>query len=278
MPALQLTAHLPSWLSWESSAEHGDLQQSFGVSPGPRPPKRLASFDNVGHSADQPFHASAFLSGAAGQRRAARAQTAEAFFSSVSRGPNSDNQATYSSFVAGPPSQADRQSRTLAMNKPIILLDVDGVLNRYEAGAPVLEEGLIANLARVVKNTSANIVISSQWRKFPDDHMPRLKEALSKAGIESERIIGQTPVFCSAWQCRAREIADFLRSHNELGHAGWVAVDDMDLEKQNFNFMHGHFVKTDSMDGLTSEQADELEHMLQSPGASVVRLPPAAEA
>merc|ERR1719446_1776102 len=145
------------------------------------------------------------------------------------------------------------------MSRPIIFQDVDGVLNRYEAGAPSLEEGLISNLGRVVKNTGANLVISSQWRKFPDDHMPRLKTALAKAGITSERIIGQTPELCSAWQCRAREIAEFLRAHPHIGHAGWVAVDDMDLEKQNTTFMSKHFLKTDSMDGLTSERADELE-------------------
>jgi len=137
----------------------------------------------------------------------------------------------------------------------------------------MLEHGLISNLARVIKNTSANLVISSQWRKYPDDLMPRLKEALSKAGIEPERIIGQTPSLCSAWQCRAREIADFLQTHSELGHAGWVAVDDVDLESQNYSFIHGHFLKTDPMHGLTTERADELENMLQNPGASVVRLP-----
>merc|ERR1712205_210302 len=110
----------------------------------------------------------------------------------------------------------------------------------------------------VIKNTSANLVISSQWRKFPDDHMPHLKEALAKARIGPERIVGETPVLCSAWQCRAREIAEFLQAHPAIGRAGWVAVDDMDIEQQNTNFMHGHFVKTDSMDGLTYERADEL--------------------
>ena len=83
-----------------------------------------------------------------------------------------------------------------AEDRPIIFEDVDGVLNRYEAGAPTLESGLLANLARVVRNTNSNLVISSQWRKYPDDHMPRLKDALVAAGIEPERIIGETPVVC----------------------------------------------------------------------------------
>lgn len=284
MLALQSTTHLPTCLGFERFNLHDDAHWL----PAARP---RGSLDQTGCSRPQLAQdESAFFTIPAESRRLTRARCASAFLApglseaNLREPINSNTAASSYSRSAGrhqraaSPQEVGPPVQQPAMSRPIIFQDVDGVLNRYDAGAPLLEDGLISNLARVVKSTSANLVISSQWRKYPDDHMPRLKEALSKAEIESESIIGQTPVLCSAWQCRAREIAEFLQSHPALGHAGWVAVDDMDLEKQDAGFMHGHFVKTDSMDGLTQERADELQSMLKSDAATSVLLPEAGRA
>lgn len=157
-------------------------------------------------------------------------------------------------------------------DKPIIFQDVDGVLNRYVNDGPILEKPLLKNLKTVMDRTDANLVITSQWRKYPDDHMLRLKKALGEVGIAPTRIIGVTPTLCSSWQCRSREIFEFLRDHPQLGHAGWVAVDDQDLEVQE-KFMYGHFVKTHPLEGLTMRKAQELQDKLKSPAVGIWRQP-----
>jgi len=169
------------------------------------------------------------------------------------------------------PPKKESSSRWMSL-EPIIFQDVDGVLNRYVDDSPMLEKGLLKNLKTVIDRTGANLVITSQWRKYPDDHMLRLKQALHEVGVGPHKVIGVTPQLCSAWQCRSREIFEFLRDHPNLGHAGWVAVDDQDLEEQE-KFMHGHFVKTHPLEGLSVQKAQELVNILRNPASGFWRKP-----
>eukprot|EP00930_Biecheleria_cincta_P060588 TRINITY_DN46229_c0_g1_i1.p1 TRINITY_DN46229_c0_g1~~TRINITY_DN46229_c0_g1_i1.p1 ORF type:complete len:202 (+),score=38.66 TRINITY_DN46229_c0_g1_i1:61-666(+) len=147
----------------------------------------------------------------------------------------------------------------------LIFQDVDGVLNTYVPSTSDLDGQLLKNLKQVLDQTGADLVISSQWRKHPN-HLQRLRQALQGAGISADRIVGQTSSLCSATECRAREIADFLHAHPSLTKDGlaWAAVDDVDLESQDPTFMHGHFVKTDPLQGLTRDRAEVLSATLQS--------------
>ena len=73
--------------------------------------------------------------------------------------------------------------------KKIVFLDVDGVLNihnppiyftlqyKKEGQVEYMERHLVANLNRLVKETGAEIVVSSSWRIM----MEVLKEDLEKA-------------------------------------------------------------------------------------------------
>mmetsp|Transcript_28257 Transcript_28257/g.45472 ORF Transcript_28257/g.45472 Transcript_28257/m.45472 type:complete len:201 (+) Transcript_28257:27-629(+) len=146
---------------------------------------------------------------------------------------------------------------------PLLFQDVDGVLNRYIQGTPELDPKLLQNLRRTVDNTDADLVLSTQWRKYPQ-HSRRLREALQESGIPSDRIVGQTPSLCGGPGCRVQEIKAFLDSHAELLDDGkhWAAVDDEDLSAQDPEFMQGHFVQTNPLQGLTEKRAKELENAL----------------
>ena len=146
---------------------------------------------------------------------------------------------------------------------PLLFQDVDGVLNRYIQGTPELDPTLLRNLRRTLDHTDADLVLSTQWRKYPQ-HSRRLREALEKSGIPADRIVGQTPSLCGGPGCRVQEIKSFLDSHAELldHNKRWAAVDDEDLSAQDPEFMKGHFVQTDPLQGLTEKRAKELESAL----------------
>ncbi|CAE7199002.1 unnamed protein product [Symbiodinium pilosum] len=115
------------------------------------------------------------------------------------------------------------------------------------------------NLRRTVVQTNADLVLSTQWRKYPQ-HRQRLREALERSGIPASRIVGETPSFCGGPYCRAQEIKAFLDAHEELldDEKRWAAVDDVNIEEQDPALMKGHFVKTDPLRGLTEERAQAL--------------------
>ena len=51
-------------------------------------------------------------------------------------------------------------------------------------------------------------------------------------------------------KCRAREIAAWREQHHQMDNAPWVALDDVNLEEQDPDFMAGHFVRTDDRVGV----------------------------
>ncbi|CAJ1387552.1 unnamed protein product [Effrenium voratum] len=145
---------------------------------------------------------------------------------------------------------------------PLLFQDVDGVLNRYVEGTPELDPALLRNLKGTLDSTGADLVLSTQWRKYRD-HRLRLQEALQQSGIPAERIVGETPSLCGGPYCRAKEIKEFLTARGEL-ETRWAAVDDVDLSVQDPEFMKGHFVKTDPLRGLTAAKASELQETLKA--------------
>ncbi|CAE7197669.1 unnamed protein product [Symbiodinium microadriaticum] len=149
---------------------------------------------------------------------------------------------------------------------PLLFQDVDGVLNAYIAGTPELDPRLLQNLKQTLAHTGADLVLSTQWRKYAQ-HRQHLTEALEKSGIPADRIVGETPSLCGGPYCRAQEIRAFLDSHAELLDEGrrWAAVDDVDIAEQDPDLMRGHFVKTDPLRGLTAERAEALAAALRGP-------------
>lgn len=128
--------------------------------------------------------------------------------------------------------------------KPIIFLDIDGVLNNSTTieleGGTEDERGFaphaIKALKIILRISRANIVISSSWRHFHT--LNELRRIFAKVKIT--RIVGKT----KAMDTREKEIMAFVKEH---GIKRWVAIDDLSLSLSNF-------VKTDPDIGLTKNQ------------------------
>lgn len=113
-------------------------------------------------------------------------------------------------------------------NHNYIFLDVDGVLNEH-CEVPLIRECL-ENLASVVNETKANIIVSSSWREYPD-MMEILKDALKGVGLS---YYGWTePNHGKGWA-----IDKFLEDHKRQIKKYVVIDDDYTLA----NYYDGHFV------------------------------------
>jgi hypothetical protein len=74
----------------------------------------------------------------------------------------------------------------------LVFLDVDGVLNNSNSRIDklnVIEKDLVKNLKYIVKETQAEIVVSSTWR-YSAQGYPILEKTLKKEGM---RIMDRTP-------------------------------------------------------------------------------------
>lgn len=118
-----------------------------------------------------------------------------------------------------------------AINKiNVVFLDVDGVLNnnkttrRTTGGYTFVGSRPLKNLKRIITETGAKVVLSSDWRYDRDD--PRynrdfleLRDELLRYGI---KIYGFTPELPSAH--RGAEIDEWLKAHAEVSN--FVILDD----------------------------------------------------
>ena len=141
----------------------------------------------------------------------------------------------------------------------VIFLDIDGVIccNNFSR----LEEDKLMNLKRLVDQTSAKIVLSTDWRKFKDAKRV-LIATLRGMGM---KVIGQTPTH-SPW-ARPKEITAWLTNFNSRAKRdntqavdSWVAIDDrLLLQEPGGQELRRHFVRTIPARGLTMEAAERCE-------------------
>lgn len=145
----------------------------------------------------------------------------------------------------------------------IIFLDVDGVLNCNssrvftKSGCQFIEDKYIERLKRIIDETSAKVVLSSDWRldREPpyDSDFLELKHKLLEYEIS---FCGFTPNYWT--QERGFEIDQYLKSHPEVKK--FVILDDrcdMFPHKQRL-------VRTDPSVGLTDEDVEEAIWLLKS--------------
>lgn len=141
--------------------------------------------------------------------------------------------------------------------KPIVFLDIDGVITtmvtKYRTGDPAC----VAQLNRITEVTGAAIVVSSTWR-----HAENIKEILAGWGITSE-VIGITPAL-NRWSEsgiyigveRGNEIAKWLADNPNDGCL-LILDDDSDMGE-----LLPYLVRTNSYIGLTEADADKAITML----------------
>jgi len=141
----------------------------------------------------------------------------------------------------------------------IIFLDIDGVLNTLKDKN--IDDNLdivkIKTLKRIIRDTGANIIISSDWKHdeislfhtWNNNNTPNYMwitpdyDCISNksTSIENKRVI---------------EIKEWIKKYNWYGYnINYVVIDDMNLKIDNF-------IKTDPYIWLTEEQANDIIKML----------------
>lgn len=157
------------------------------------------------------------------------------------------------------------------MKRPILFLDIDGVLNNHRfnkaAQSTTLKPACVRRLNVVLGETDAAIVLSSAWRYLV------LNGAMSLKGFEvmlrshglacEERIVGALPEDPSlpyeelskkGCEIRARQI----ESWNIDSGRAWAVVDDLDLPIEPL----ARLVRTQGSVGLTNADARKLTKLL----------------
>ena len=155
--------------------------------------------------------------------------------------------------------------------KKIIFLDFDGVLNTcwWERKIPVDKYGYafdphaVANLAKIIDETGADIVISSSWKFMGLSQMQDMWEERNLPGkiiditpntVSDEALLYADLEHMELTPIRGCEIKEWLDTKGKkVSH--YAILDDMD------NFLteqHPHFVQTNPEIGITEEDAEEV--------------------
>ena len=156
-----------------------------------------------------------------------------------------------------------------------IFLDVDGVLNAdltttqmTKNGYTFVEDQFLERLKRIVDETGAHIVLSSDWRfdaPSGSDYI-ELFNALADHGLEIASMTGDYE-----WRGRGAEIYQwFYTFHNKYSNelVQYVILDD--LTKFDFYEMQWpHFVQTNALHGLQDEDVEKAIEILSMPGEEV---------
>mmetsp|Transcript_10508 Transcript_10508/g.23648 ORF Transcript_10508/g.23648 Transcript_10508/m.23648 type:complete len:261 (-) Transcript_10508:180-962(-) len=145
----------------------------------------------------------------------------------------------------------------------VIFLDIDGVLVTRRPG--VFEEHLLHNLRRLVTQSGAKIVLSSDWRRHPQARQEAAR-VLATVGLS---FISCTPCLSVYLAQRPTEIMQWRLNHKKLAGAEplshWVAIDDRELlEERHGSHLRGHFVQTHPMRGLTDDAVNQCMAILST--------------
>jgi hypothetical protein len=105
----------------------------------------------------------------------------------------------------------------------VIFLEIDGVLNtaypRHETIGD-LNPTLVDALVRILKASSAKVILSSSWRQFPI-LLQKLRAGLEERGLDPALIIGRTPFLDgNDWTMKRRtdEITAWLKKQRAGTH------------------------------------------------------------
>lgn len=154
--------------------------------------------------------------------------------------------------------------------RPLIFLDIDGVLNSadwYMRRAEVLGHGkpfnrneeeidpaALERLNRLLDVSNGEIVLSSTWRMT--DGLARTRGLLQKMGLRPGRMIDATPVMHTY---RGLEIQSWLDSFPEELPLDQIVILDDDCDMEH---LEHRLVKTQHAKGLLDKHVDEALSLL----------------
>jgi len=132
--------------------------------------------------------------------------------------------------------------------KKLIFMDVDGVLHAANFAPTSFSKPCMEALAMIVRETGAQIVLSSTWRLWDGSTGRKaVDKALKLHGMS--KLAGQTPDL-KGCVGRPSEIFAYLKSC-EGGPVKWIALDDMDMRAE----LGDHLVMTHATKGLRPRDA-----------------------
>ena len=154
------------------------------------------------------------------------------------------------------------------MNRPVIFLDFDGVLNterhqarlavegkpNTDAWGPLFDPSAVENLRLIIDNTDAAIVISSSWRYA--HRLGSLRMMWEVRELPGE-IISTIP--CGAtYISRGEDIECWL---DKYGRPDYVIIDDLD---DSSPAQHDRYIETNPIVGITDADAQKAIEILNS--------------
>lgn len=160
-------------------------------------------------------------------------------------------------------------TKALADHTRIAFLDVDGVLNTQSSRETDVNhlppKEILQNLKFLVDSTQCKIILSSTWR-LSDYKRSQLDHVFLQYGLQ---INGATPdLEKTAKGDRVDEILLWLEMHAAKSEhvQAWVAVDDMDLLRQNPRLKAENFVHTSDEEGFNLPKMEEALQKLLAGG------------
>lgn len=145
----------------------------------------------------------------------------------------------------------------------VIFLDIDGVLHSL-MGSDLFRETCCNLLVDIVRGTGASIVLSSAWRTDARA-AATVTQVLKK--LKLQNYIDKTKDLSAVMRRqvpRSAEICEWLDRHPEVQR--WIAIDDMDLVNEPGDCakrLRGHFVRTPSTSGLSSQHCELALKLMQ---------------
>lgn len=154
----------------------------------------------------------------------------------------------------------------------VLFLDIDGVLNSVKFMQKVVRRSLIADETTIdkaacellqsfiAKHSDLVVVISSSWRQFHS--LDQLKEILQGYGIDSSKIVGQTPVIPNT--IRGEEIKSWLRTQFLKSNFPVTSIVILD-DDTDMGPVMDYLVHTNVEEGLTESDLLKAEEVLKKP-------------
>ena len=163
--------------------------------------------------------------------------------------------------------------------RKVIFLDIDGVLNTKEFHSKLKEDtpkdefgyafdpDAVANLAHIIEETGAEIVISSSWKFYGVPKLRKMWKIRNLPGtiiditpntISDEMLLNANLDEMELGVCRGNEIKEWLFRHQgEVSN--YVIIDDFDdlLQEQET-----HAVITNTLIGINREDAERAIEIL----------------
>lgn len=166
-----------------------------------------------------------------------------------------------------------KASLTVRRARPVLFLDIDGVLNRTATAKQIIvEDDKVQRLHDIITSSDADIVLSSYWRSFER----YIGYTFERHGLRKGCVVGRTagePHLGDSVAhddkvhlARVLEIEEYLKRVYGIDEGEWPAfaiVDDKAVVPDDHAWS-GAFVRTTHDVGLTDSHAERLKAILST--------------